>query len=342
MITATFTDGDRGVAALLAIVLAVGSAVQVAAVRAQDSIKLDSYAEWRRPGELIVDGQRVRVDGLTKWKGKFARLDDVPLGFEVRVQGVRQPDGWVLAREIDVRPNGAALFETDVQKGTDDLEGLWLRAGAAFEGDGRGNKKVIGDIERDGARVGRVERLVRRMVPSYVDQSKVRVYVIDNKEWNAMAMGNGAVWIFDGIMKDMTDEELAIVVGHELAHYTHEHSRRQMRKGIWAQMGGLAALLAAEAIDHDAARAAAQLGTVLGMTAWMSGYGRDLEDQADRVGLRYAYEAGFDISRAPHVWQRFLEKYGESDRLTNFFFSDHSLASARRKNLELEIRNNYR
>jgi Zn-dependent protease with chaperone function len=337
----TFTDGDRGLAAVLAIIVAIGATVHVATLRAQETTKLDSYAEWRRPGELVVDGQRVRADLSTKWKGKFTRVEDVPLGFEVRVQGARQPDGSILAREIDVRPNGHALFEADVQKGTDELEGLWLRAGEAFEADGRGNKKAIGDIERDGARVGRIERLVRRMAPPYLDQSRVRVYVIDNKEWNAMAMGNGAIWVFDGIMKDMSDDELAIVVGHELAHYTHEHSRRQMRKGIWGQMGSLAALLAAEAIDNNGLRTAAQLGAALGFSAWMSGYGRDLEDQADRVGLRYAYEAGFDVADAPRVWQRFLDKYGEGDRVTNFFFSDHSLSSARRKNLEAEIRHNY-
>ena len=336
-----FTHGDRGLAAFLVVIVAVGLTAHVVTVRAEETIKLDSYAEWRRAGELVVDGQRVRVDERTRWKGKFARAEDVPLGFEVRVQGTRLPDGSIRAREIDVRPNGTALFEADVRQGTDELEGLWLRAGEAFEADVRGNKKPIGEIERDGARVARVERLVRRMAPPYIDHSNIRVYVIDNKEWNAMAMGNGAVWVFDGIMKDMSDDELAIVVGHELAHYTHEHSRRQMRKGIWGQMGSLAALVAAEAIDSNALRTAAQLGTALGFSAWMSGYGRDLEDQADRVGLRYAYEAGFDVSRAPGVWQRFLEKYGEGDRVTNFFFSDHSRASARRKNLELEIRNNY-
>jgi hypothetical protein len=40
------------------------------------------------------------------------------------------------------------------------------------------------------------------------------------------------------------------------------------------------------------------------------------------------------------VWQRFLDKYGEKDGVTNFFFSDHSSASARRKHLEDEIRFN--
>jgi Zn-dependent protease with chaperone function len=246
------TDGDRGIAALLALVVAVGMTANYASLRAQESIKLDSYAEWRRDGDLIVDGQRVRADQRTRWKGKFTRAGEVPLGHEVRVQGLRAADGAILAREIDVRPNGLALFEADVQQGTNELEGLWLRAGEAFEADARGSKKPLGEIERDGSRVARIERMVRRMSPPYLDQSKVRVYVIGNKEWNAMAMGNGALWVFDGIMQDMTDDELAIVVGHELAHYTHEHSRRQMRKGIWGQMGSVAALVAAEAIDSNA------------------------------------------------------------------------------------------
>ena len=142
-------------------------------------------------------------------------------------------------------------------------------------------------------------------------------------------------------MNDMNDDELSIVVGHELAHYTHEHSRRQMRKNMWIQMGSLAALAAAEAIDSNGWRALAQAGGMLGFAAWMNGYGRDLEDQADRVGLRYAYEGGYDVSRAPGVWQRFLDKYGEGNKLTNFFFSDHSSAAARRRNLEQELRYNY-
>jgi hypothetical protein len=307
----------------------------------QPTVELgSSYAEWRVPGALIVDGQKVVVDPATKWKGKFSSLDAVPLGHEVRVKGHRQPTGEIVAREIDVRPNGSALFEPEVQQGTNELEGLWLRNRAAFEADGAGKKIEIGKIEDSGRRVDRVRGMVRRMAPPYVDQSKLRVYVIDNKEWNAMAMGNGAIWVFSGIMDDMSDDELAVVVGHEIAHYTHEHSRRQMRKGMWIQMASLATLAAAEAIDNRGLRAVAQVSGVLGFTAWMNGYGRSQEDQADRVGLRYAYEGGYDVSRAPQVWQRFLDKYGDRDRVTSFFFSDHSSASARRKHLEDEIRFN--
>ena len=336
--------GDRALLLLLALVIAVGLIAGTGSVSAQDpaAIKLDSYAEWKQPGALVVDGQRVTADRSTKWKGKFSSIDAVPIGYEVRVSGVRQPAGVVLAREIDVRPNGSALFENEVQQGTNELEGLWLKNRAAFEADGKGKKIAIGDIQEAGPRVERVRYLVNRLAPPYVDRNKLRIYVIDNKQWNAMAMGNGALWVFSGIMDDMSDGELAIVMGHELAHYTHEHSRRQMRKGMWVQMGSLAALAAAEAIDSHGLRALAQIGSAVGFGAWMNGFGRDLEDQADRVGLRYAHEGGFNVAHAPNVWQRFLEKYGDQNRVTNFFFSDHSTAAARRKNLEQELRFNYR
>jgi Zn-dependent protease with chaperone function len=312
-------------------------------VSAQESVRLDSYAEWKRDGALVVDGQRVRADASTKWKGKHASLQAVPLGDEVRVVGIRQADGTVLARQIDVRPNGAnALFEADVMAGTAELEAAWLRNKLAFEPREGGQVAKIGEVADEGPKVDRVRRLVSRLAPPYVSRDKLRVYVIENKEWNAMAMGNGAIWVFSGIMDDMSDNQLAVVVGHELAHYTHEHSRRQARRGIWTQLGGLAAILSAEAIGNEAVRASVQMGAALSLSALNAGYGRDLEDQADRVGLRYAHEAGFRVDDAPGVWLRFLEKYGQEDRLTNFFFSDHSLASARKRNLEREIVNNYR
>jgi hypothetical protein len=335
--------GDRALAVLLGLVLVVGLTAGLPEVSAHGAVRLDGYAGWKRSGELVVDGQRVRADDRTRWKGPFTSVDAVPLGFEARVTGVRAGDGAVVAREIDVRPNGAdALFESEVLAGTNQLESVWRQSGQAFEAGGKGRKVTIGEIETEGVDVDRVRWLVRRLAPPYVDQSKLRVYIINNRQWNAMAMGNGSIWVYRGIMDDLSDSQLAIVVGHELAHYTHEHSRRQMRRGIWTQMVGLGALLGAEAIGHGGARAAAQLGAALSVSALTSGYGRDLEDQADRVGLRYAHEAGFPVADAPQVWQRFLDKYGQEARLTNFFFSDHSRASARQKNLQLEIVNNYK
>ena len=154
-------------------------------------------------------------------------------------------------------------------------------------------------------------------------------------------MGNGAVFVHSGLMSDMNDDELAIVLGHELAHYTHEHSRKGMKRALITQLIAVGVAAAAETIDDDKTRAVVGLATMFSSLAVTNGYGRDLEDQADRVGLRYAHEGGFDVRHGPRVWERFRQKYGEENRVANFFFSNHSQASARQRNLQREIALNY-
>jgi hypothetical protein len=64
------------------------------------------------------------------------------------------------------------------------------------------------------------------------------VRVVKTKDWNASAMANGAVWVYTGLMDAMDDDELSIVMGHELAHYSYEHIRRnQSRAGLWLHPG---------------------------------------------------------------------------------------------------------
>jgi predicted Zn-dependent protease len=186
-----------------------------------------------------------------------------------------------------------------------------------------------------------VSRIVDNLLPAYVPRESVRVYVIDNKEWNAFAMGNYSIYVFTGLLRDMDDDEIAIVLGHELVHATHEHSRRQFKKDMWVQLAMLGALGAASTIDSDTQQAVAGLAVLAAGSALKNGYGRGMEDQADRVGLRYAYEAGYDITKGPRLWNRFAKKYGEGNKAMNFFFSDHSLSAARATKLEKEIAYNY-
>ena len=167
------------------------------------------------------------------------------------------------------------------------------------------------------------------------------VYVVENPEWNAMAMANYSIYTFSGLMKDLDDDELAIVLGHEIAHATHEHSRRQAKKSMIGGLAGTAASIGASFIDNDLARGATQQATAIGVGTFGNYYSRDYEDQADRVGLRYVYEAGYDYRKAPALWRKFAAKYGDGDKVTNFFFGDHSLSEKRAADLETEIRNNY-
>jgi len=311
---------------------------------AAETVKISGYLEFLKGQTAIVDGQRIQVTAKTKLRSdrRARTVADLPLGYEVKVKGTRQADGTVLAKTFEGNANGMAMFEADVLAATDAAEQSYVKAAKVFDKGPDGKEQVLGQLHSDGPQVERARKIVDRLLPPYVDPSKVRVYVVDNKEWNAMAMANRSIYVFSGLMADLNDDELAVVLGHEITHATHEHSRRQATKSLYGGIFGSLAAAGAELIDDPVARAAAQTATAVGVTTFSNVYSRDYEDQADRVGLRYVYEAGYDYTQAPALWRRFAKKYGDGDKVSNFFFGDHSLSAARAAALEREIANNYR
>jgi Zn-dependent protease with chaperone function len=325
-------------------ILTVLIAIPPAAANAGEKVKLEGYAEWRQGELLVVEGQRVHVSRQTRFKGKGRAQGfySIPLGYEVEVEGERRADGVVEARKLEARPNGSALFESDLRDAFDQTEASWRRRGRVFEVAGDGRPVVLGALKESGPEVRRVRRITDRLIPPYASPGDFRVYVVENDEWNAMAAPNGSIYVYSGLLRDMDDDEVAIILGHELVHATHEHSRKQFRKQIWIQLAALGALgLAEGAIDNDTHRAVVQVLTMIGASAWSSGYGRDHEDQADRVGLRYANEGGFDVTKGPRLWNRFAQKYGSQSKALNFFFGNHSVARDRERNLSRELALNY-
>jgi len=304
---------------------------------------LEGYAEFYVDSCLVVDGQKVCPAPGLDFKGKGAAWSfaTIPLGYEVKVKkGTRLADGTVVARRLEAQPNGEAMFEAQVRAATDQMEARIRRAGRFSEGEGR-RAKSVGRLLETGPRVERARWIVDSLLPDYLAPSDVRVYVIENDEWNAFAMGNFSIYVFSGLLDDLDDDEVAIVLGHELVHATHEHSRRQAKKGMWVQLAAIGAMGATSTIDQGSSRLFAETAAGLAASAWTNGYGREMEDQADRVGLRYAYEAGYDITRGPLLWKRFAKKYGEGSSTLNFFFSNHSQAATRAAHLEREIAHNY-
>jgi len=201
---------------------------------------------------------------------------------------------------------------------------------------------------------GRLEAQVKEKHDGYIDFRKGDLLIIDGQpvvagpkmrvvktqDWNASAMANGAVWVYTGLMDAMDDDELSIVMGHELAHYSYEHIRRNQSRGGLGSILGAGAQVAGAVIGGTAG-ALTQIGGQLGASALLSDYSREYEDQADRVGLRYVYEGGYDVTKGPALWGKFKEKYGETDKLSNFFTGDHSRPTERIKAIEREIDRNY-
>jgi Peptidase family M48/Domain of unknown function (DUF5666) len=323
-------------------ILALSLGLLCVVSEAGSDIRLNGYAEWKHGDQIIVEGQRVYVSSSTKFKGSgdVKSIASIPLGYEIRVKGERHSDGRILAKELDARPNGDQYAEKDLKLAFDQMEAEYLKTGHLSESN---NPKGIGKLLNSGAEVDRVRKITARIVPPYLKPEDFRVYVVENNEWNAMAAPNRSIFVFTGLLKDMDDDEVAIILGHELVHATHEHSRRQYKKQMWIGLGSLGAQSVTEsAVGGGVSGEMIGIATSLGTSAWANGYGREHEDQADIVGLRYAYEGGYDVNKGPGLWAKFAQKYGDQDKVSNFFFGNHSVAKERQRNLEKELQVNYK
>lgn len=305
------------------------------------TVKLDGLLDFRKPGGfLICDGQRVKATAGTTIIGAKS-AEAIPLGYVMKVKGTRDAQGTVIATTIETKANTVDGTEAKLLAGTNMAESTWVAAGKVFETDEQGKEQSMGALHKTGPEVDRVRKIMDRVMPPYVDRSKVRVYVIENKEWNAMAMANNSIWVYTGILADLNDDEMALVLGHEMTHALYEHSRRQMSKSTFSSIAGQVAMIGASKIGNGIARTAAQQAASLGYSAFNNSYSRDYEDQADRVGMRYAYEAGYNEKTGPELWHKFAAKYGDMPKIQNYFMGNHSVSGDRARNLQREIQLNY-
>ena len=170
---------------------------------------------------------------------------------------------------------------------------------------------------------------------------------------NAFALPDGTIVIHTGLLATLENQaQLASILGHEIAHVTHKDGYRGYKRGQKMQWIALGAAVAAAAIDADRPASAGpswastlvSLGASLTLTAAVNGHGRNLEDDADCVGLNYALDAGYVSFQAPRVWKILLFSLHTSDRsaVSNWFFSNHSTHQARIGNLTQEINQYYR
>lgn len=143
--------------------------------------------------------------------------------------------------------------------------------------------------------------------------------VIDDDTMNAFTVGDGKVYLFKGLLDKLENEaQVASVVGHEIAHVTRFHTVVTARKAQETQaIAGLAgAVLGGEGVAELAVGVA---GTII-----QSGFSRDQEDQADRVGMTYTYRAGYDVREFPKVFEIFAREGGDRPQLYNDLFGSHS------------------
>jgi predicted Zn-dependent protease len=148
------------------------------------------------------------------------------------------------------------------------------------------------------------ERLVAQAVRMRPDSAKWEwsVQVIDEpKTVNAWCMAGGRMAIYTGLIQqvDPTDDELAQVMGHEIAHALANHTAERMSVAMASSAGVIAAGLLSD--NTGAAMATAAVAAKLAIDLPNS---RTAETEADRIGIELAARAGYDPRAAITLWQK--------------------------------------
>ncbi len=148
--------------------------------------------------------------------------------------------------------------------------------------------------------------------------------VFDVPQINAFAMAGGKVGVFSGLFKiAKTDDELASVIAHEIAHVTAKHVHEKLSRelavgtvGTVGTIGGMATGVPLIAVDA--------LSQVYGLSTGIGGFAFDRakEKEADYVGLMYMARAGYDPQAAIRVLEA-LETESGNDPVQPALLSTH-------------------
>ena len=187
-------------------------------------------------------------------------------------------------------------------------------------------------------RVRQVEDIVKRIAAvSHLPNLPYEVTVFETNIVNAAAAPGGQLMVFSGLYdakKGLVadEDELAAVIGHEIAHVTCRHTTEEMTRQLPMQLILLGGAIYAEAKGDDDLALALGAGFLVYQGLILPRYSRTDEAEADAVGLMYMAKAGYDPRAAIRVWQRAAERDGDPGLLA--MFSSHPTNKARKKSLE--------
>jgi len=155
----------------------------------------------------------------------------------------------------------------------------------------------------------RLRRIADRLIPyasrfnERAPQWKWEVILIGSKQINAFCMPGGKIAFFTGIIDTLklTDDEIATIMGHEIAHALREHGRERAAKSTIAQGVTLGASVLSQLMGYG------DLGGQLvgaGAQLTMLKFSREDETEADLVGMDLAARAGYDPRAGVKLWEK--------------------------------------
>jgi predicted Zn-dependent protease len=162
-------------------------------------------------------------------------------------------------------------------------------------------------LNRDSAQTERVRGIANRLIPSTsafrpdAPRWNWEVNVIASEDVNAWCMPGGKIAFYTGLIDKLkvSDDELAAVMGHEIAHALREHGRERASERV-AQQLGVSVLSVALGLGDLGVQLTQ---TVLDVTFALP-HSRTHETEADRIGVELAARSGYDPRAAVSLWQK--------------------------------------
>src|SRR5579872_2635059 len=157
--------------------------------------------------------------------------------------------------------------------------------------------QTAGKLNTNAQLTARVRRVAQRLIPQTqvfrpdAPQWAWEINTLETDDMNAYAMPGGKIMVYSGLVTklDLSDAELAAVIGHEISHALREHTRERVSRA-YAQQIALAGLAIVTGAGEDSLGLANEVASV----TFQLPHSREQESEADVMGLELMARAGYD------------------------------------------------
>ena len=224
----------------------------------------------------------------------------------------------------DIKPQETPSIET--------IEaGLWMQMNKYEE-----NLKTSGSRHKDKNLEKYLKNILCKLTPDYCKD--IRVYVQDMPYFNAFMAPNGMMVVWTGLLlRAQNEAQLAAVIGHEAGHYIKRHSLKS-----WLDAKSRTDLMVLLSIGLAVGGVQAG-GDIFNLTqllqaGFMAKHSRDNEREADKIGLDFLINSGYEPYEAPKIWENIIKEMelGEVNKPLSFLAS-HPAPEERIENLKKQI-----
>jgi predicted Zn-dependent protease len=191
-----------------------------------------------------------------------------------------------------------------------------------------------GKLNTNSALTSRVRNISQRLIPATgtfrpdAPSWQWEVNTLTTKELNAYCMPGGKIMVYSGLVEqlDLSDAELAAVIGHEMAHALREHSRERISRAMAQQIA-----LAGVAVVTGAGEGTLDLANTVASVTFQLPHSREQESEADTIGVELMARGGYDPNAAVSVWKKMMSAEKSSPPQ---FMSTHPSPQTRIRDLE--------